>query len=354
MSTVRRFQTLRISTAALVAAFVIGGVLAELLGYSVLSGYRDLLRFSLGSTSKLGLTMTNAVPLVLTALSAAIAFASGPVNLGQPGQVLMGLLAATTAGLYVRLPSIVEIPLLLFVAAVGGALWAGIAALTRRRFGMDEFIVTLMLNEIARLFSDWVIASPLRDPEAGSVTTKAIHSTGFLPKIGSMSSSVIVGALAVLVSLVVVHRFVIGYEWRMAGQAPLFARLGGVDVNRNIASVMLTTGALSGLAGGVLLMAGPHKFVKGLNGNYGWDGVTIAVVAANALFGVLIYGLVFSILQTGAIGMEIRSHIPQEFIQILQAVVVLTTVAARGLLGSTFANWSARRVAKRRISRPSS
>jgi general nucleoside transport system permease protein len=349
-----RFQTLRTSAIALIVAFAIGGLLAELFGYSVFDGYRDLAHFSLGSTSKLGLTLSNAVPLVLTGLSAAIAFASGPINLGQPGQVLMGLLAATIIGLYVHLPSVVEIPLLLFVAAASGALWAGIAAFTRRRFGMDEFIVTLMLNEIARLFSDWAIASPLRDPEAGSVTTKAIHATGFLPKVGTMSSSVIVGALAVVASMIVVHRFVVGYEWRMAGQAPLFARLGGVNVNRNVTSVMLTTGALAGLAGGVLLMAGPHKFVKGLSGNYGWDGVTIAVVAANALFGVLIYGLVFSMLQTGAIGMEIRSHIPQEFIQILQAVIVLTTVAARGLLGSTLAARSARRVAKRRVGQTSS
>jgi general nucleoside transport system permease protein len=352
MATQNRLASLRTALIALALALFVGGILAAIFGYPAINGYRDLFRYALGTRAKFGLTLSNAVPLILTGLSAAIAFASGSVNLGQPGQVLMGALAATTAGLYVHLPSVFQIPLLLGIAALAGGLWAALAAFARKRFGMDEFIVTLMLNEIARLFTDWAISEPLRDRNAGSVTTKTIDSTGFLPTMGSgsgaVSSSVLVGLVAVVAIITVFSRFVIGYEWRMAGQAPLFARLGGVNVERNITSVMFVTGSLAGLAGAVLLMAGPHRFVKGLGGNYGWDGVTIAVVAANALFGVVLYGLLFSVLQTGAIGMEIRSDIPQEFIQILQAVIVLTTVAMRGFLGSTLAAWSARRLARQR------
>ena len=338
----------RSALAGVALALLFGAVLAALLGYPPFDGYRALLRYSIGSTAKGSITAANAVPLVLTGLSAAIAFASGPVNLGQPGQLLMGLLFTTVGGLYVHLPSVLEIPILLTLAALGGAMWAGVAAYAKRRLGMDEFIVTLMLNEIGRLLTDWAIASPLQDPTAGSVTTKAIDRRGWMPKVGTWSTSIFVGVGAVAIAWVVVHRFVDGYEWRMAGQAPLFARLGGVDVDRNITSVMLFTGGLAGLAGGVLLMAGPHRFVKGLGGNYGWDGVMIAVVAVNAILAVLLYGLLFSALQTGAIGMEILADIPAEFIQILQAAIVLITVAARGVVGSTFSAWSARRTAQRR------
>ena len=169
-----------------------------------------------------------------------------------------------------------------------------------------------------------------------------------MPKVGTWNTSILVGLCAFSVAWVVVHRFVDGYEWRMAGQAPLFARLGGVDVDRNVTSVMLFTGGLAGLAGGMLLMAGPHRFVKGLGGNYGWDGVMIAVVAVNAVLGVLLYGLLFSALQTGAIGMEIVADIPAEFIQMLQAAIVLITVAARGVVASTFSAWAAKRTVRRR------
>lgn len=328
---------------------LIGGlVTAKAFGYPAVDGYRALARYAFGSWNKTGGTLTNAVPLLLTGSSAAIAFASGPVNLGQPGQVLMGALLAVIGGLTIDLPAVFEIPLLLSFGFLGGALWSGIAAITKRRFGMDEFIVTLMLNEIARLFTDWVIGSPLRDRSAGSVTTKSIAASGHLPAWGSVRLSVPIGIAVLVACIVVVRRSVVGYEWRMAGQAPLFARLGGVDVAANFSRVMFVTGGLAGLAGGVLVMSGSHRFLKGIGGNFGWDGVMIAVVAVNALFAVLVYALVFSALQTGAIGMEVRADIPQEYVQILQAMIVLVTVAARGTLHSLLVRVSIRRLARRR------
>ena len=326
----RQRRDLSSSLLGLIVALLVGLLAAWAFGYAALDGYQALGRYAFGSWSKTGFTLSNAVPLLLTAMSAAIAFGSGPVNLGQPGQVLMGALFATVGGLTVSLPSFLQIPLLLLLSFAGGALWAGVAALFKRRFGMDEFIVTLMLNEIARLFTDWVIGSPLRDPSAGSVTTKAIHRSGFLPKFGALNLSVPIGLIFLILGTFAVHRLVLGYEWRMAGTAPVFARLGGVPIEANFTKVLCFSGGLAGTAGGVLLMSGPHRFLKGLGGNFGWDGVMIAVVAANALLGVLLYALVFSALQTGAVGMEIRADIPQEFIQILQALIVLVTVAVRG------------------------
>jgi general nucleoside transport system permease protein len=326
-----------------VVSLALGALLAAVLGYPVADMFSALWRSSVVKPGKLEATLANAVPLLLTGLSAAIAFAAGPVNLGQPGQVLMGALFAVTVGLYVHLPSILQVPLLLAAGGLGGALWAGIAAFTKRRFGMDEFIVTLMLNEIGRLFADWAISSPLQDPKAGSVTTKAIASSGFVSRWGSVSFGVFVAVACA----VVLRRLVVGYEWKMMGQAPMFARLGGVDNDRNTTAVMLFTGALAGFAGAMLLAAGPHRFVKGLGGNYGWDGVMIAVVAVNALIGCVLYAVLFSGLQTGAIGMELAADVPSEYVQILQAIVVLVTVAVRGVLTSQVRSWQARRRARR-------
>lgn len=333
----------RAALIGVITALALGALLAAVLGYPVVDAFTALWRSSITKPGKLEATMANAVPLLLTGMSAAIAFAAGPVNLGQPGQVLMGALFAVYGGLNLNLPSVLQVPVLLALAGLGGALWAGIAAFTKARFGMDEFIVTLMLNEVGRLLTDWFIASPLQDPSAGSVTTKAVHETGFISRWGSVGFGLSVAIICALI----VHRFVIGYEWRMMGQAPLFARLGGVDTGRNTTTVMLFTGALAGFAGGILLLAGPHRFVKGLGGNYGWDGVMIAVVAVNALLGCVLYALLFSALQTGAIGMELAADVPSEYVQILQAIVVLVTVAVRGVLASQWQVWRARRLARR-------
>ncbi|MBL8046958.1 MAG: hypothetical protein JNL09_10470, partial [Anaerolineales bacterium] len=154
----------------------------------------------------------------------------------------------------------------------------------------------------------------------------------FVPYVGAMISAAFPLALAFAVSWFVFSRWTAGYEWRITGQNSLFARLGGVKTEENYMTVMLVTGALAGLAGGLIVMAGPHRFLRGLGANYAWDGIMIAVVANNGLIATVLYGLFFAAMQTGALGMELITAVPSEFILVIQAIVVLVVVASRGRL----------------------
>lgn len=316
----------------ILAALLIGAVIMLLQGFDPLSTYGALFSYSLGGWYPLATLLRNSVPLILTGLSASVAFASGPVNLGQPGQLLIGALFATVGGLYIHLPAPLEIPLLMLLAMLGGALWSGIAAALRRLFNMDEFITTLMLNMIADFLTYWAISFPIMDKTAFSPMTPQIDTAGWMPEFGEFNTNVVVMLIAFGVIYFVFRRMTAGYEWRLTGQNSIFARLGGCKIDRNYVTVMLVTGALAGLAGGLVVMAGPHRFLKGLGANYAWDGVMIAVVANNGLIGTLLYGLFFGSLQTGALGMELITAVPSEFIQVLQAVIVLVIVAGRGWL----------------------
>ncbi|NMC85790.1 MAG: ABC transporter permease [Anaerolineaceae bacterium] len=316
----------------ILVALLLGAVVMLLQGYDPLATYAALFNYSLGGIYPLTTTLRNSVPLILTGLSASIAFASGPVNLGQPGQFLIGALFATVGGMYIHLPAVLEIPLLILLALIGGALWSGIAALLRRWFSMDEFITTLMLNMIADFFTYWAISYPFFDKTAYSPMTPQIDPAGWLPEFGNFNTNVIVMVLVLVVMWFIFSRFTAGYEWRITGQNSIFARLGGCKIDKNYMTVMLITGALAGLAGGLIVMAGPHRFIKGLGANYAWDGVMVAMVANNDLFGTLLYGLFFSSLQSGALGMELITAVPSEFIEVLQSVIVLVIVAGRGLL----------------------
>ncbi len=329
-------------------ALVIGALLMLLQGFNPIEVYSALFEFSLGGLSPLATTAKNAVPLVLTGLSASIAFASGPVNLGQPGQFLMGALFATVGGLYLHLPPVLEVLVLALLAMLGGALWSGLAALLRMAFNMSEFIVTLMLNMIADFFTAWAIAGPFMDKTAFSAMTPQIDQSAWLPEIGNFSTTILFMLVAVGISWFVFNRWKAGYEWRLSGQNSLFARLGGCNIDKNFVSVMLFTGALAGLAGGLLVMAGPHRFLKGLGANYAWDGVMIAIVANNGLIATLLYGFFFSAIQTGALGMELITAVPSEISQVLQAVLVLVIVASREALNVILDRTAAKRRAKER------
>ena len=102
---------------------------------------------------------------------------------------------------------------------------------------------------------------------------------------------------------------------------------------------MLVTGALAGLAGGLVVMGGPHRFIRGLGANYAWDGVMIAIVANNGLIATFLYGLFFSAIQTGALGMELITNV-------LQALLVLVIVASREYLNTALEQLAARRRAR--------
>lgn len=334
--------------AGITVAMLLGAVIMLAQGYQPLETYAALFNYSLGDFFSLATTLRNAVPLILTGLSASVAFASGPVNLGQPGQLVMGALLATVGGIYVDLPPLLMIPFLMLLAMIGGALWAGVAALMRQWFNMSEFITTLMLNMIADFFTYWAISYPFFDSTAYSPMTPQINESGWLPKFGEFHSSVIIMLLAFAVVWFVFTRWTAGYEWRITGQNSLFARLGGCDIDKNYTAIMLTTGALAGLAGGLVVMAGPHRFLKGIGANYAWDGVMIAMVANNGIIATLLYGLFFATLQTGALGMELITAVPSEFIQVLQAAIVLVIVAGRGYLDLFLDKAAARRKARER------
>lgn len=338
------------SLAGIVLALLLGAVVMLVQGYNPVRTYAALFNYSLGDWYSLTTTLRNSVPLILTGLSASIAFASGPVNLGQPGQLVIGALFATVGGLYLDLPPYLMIPVLILLAMLGGALWSGIAALLKKWFNMSEFITTLMLNMIADYFTYWAITYPFFETNANHPQTPRIAQSGWLPKWGDFNTNFIIMLIVFIIVWFIFNRTTSGYEWRIAGKNSLFARLGGVKVDKNYLVVMLLTGALAGLAGGLVVMAGPHRFLKGLGANYAWDGVMIAMVANSSIIATFLYGLFFATLQSGALGMELITAVPSEIIMVLQAIIVLIVVAGRGYLDILIGKLAAKKKMKERAS----
>ena len=169
-------------------AFIAGGILLQLQGFPAFRSFGALFSYSVRSAPVFANSLVRSAPLLLTGLSAAVAFGSGVVNLGQVGQLLVGAIAAAAVGLAVDLPAPLMIPLLIVAAIVGGALWADVASLLRQRFGMDEFITTLMLNFIADFITVYLISGPLKDPDGASAVTRQINDGGVLPDHRTLSA----------------------------------------------------------------------------------------------------------------------------------------------------------------------
>jgi ABC-type uncharacterized transport system permease subunit len=101
-----------------------------------------------------------ATPLIFTGLSVAFAFRTGLFNIGAPGQLTMGAVAAMLVGVYG--PAALGwalLPLSVVAAGLGGAFWGAIPGLLKARFGSSEVINTIMLNYVASALFIFLIGS---------------------------------------------------------------------------------------------------------------------------------------------------------------------------------------------------
>jgi len=343
--------------------FVVGGIgivvgllvsifVIKIQGNSPVKVYKVLFDYSVASSFSWISMLDNTTPLILTGLSAAIAWRAGAINLGQPGQFLMGAIVAALLGIYVSFPWWFSIPLILVASALGGALWSGFAALLRQKYAMDEFVSTLMLNFVAEYSTTYLVTYPFLDPKAYVASTVAIKKAFTLSTVDQFNEGFYVAVAVAIFSWWVVERWKIGYEWEMMGLNPRFARVGGCKIRNNYMWVMLYSGALSGLAGGLLILGGTqHRFMKGIGGNFGWDGVMLAMIGNNDVSMTALFALFFGALKSGGIGMEFETGVPSEFIMVMEAVIVVSVVATRSIIefygGRVRAFLKARKVVKR-------
>lgn len=324
----------------ILTAVLMGMLLLRWQGYNPWGSYAAVLKYSLGSSFAIGVTLERTAIVAMVALAATTTFSSGASNLGMFGQILTGEIIATAIGVYAPLPDFLLLPTMLVASAFGGALMSLIAGLLRKYFGMNEFITTLMFNFILNYFTEYLVNVPMRDPEMSWPMSKVVASAGVMPRLFGFLDGSVLFAIAVLsVSYIFWNHTKLGYEMRMNGKNPLFAKYGGCDADGNFLKAMALSGAYNGLAGCLLIVGSgqQNRFVPGMGENYANEGLMIAIVANNHVLAVALYALVFSILNAGATGMQLETSVPLEFITMLIGLTVMSVVSIREY-STTFIN----------------
>ncbi len=269
-------------------------------------------------------------PLILTGLGLVIAFQAGAVNLGGEGQVYIGGLA----GAAVLLLGGVESPWWIAVAALAGALaagvFAGLAGWLRTRFGATAVITSFLIGAALMQLFDFLLRRYLVDPGAGFPATRtlepALRLTRIMPP-SNLNISFVIGLVAAVVVYLVLFRTGFGYQLRMTGSNPRFARFSGSDTKRLFVVAMLLSGAFVGLAA-VLEVAGVHgRLVTGFSNNLGWNGITVALVARLHPLGVIPAALLYGYLHTGANTANLLSDVSPRIALIIQSLIFYLVTA---------------------------
>src|SRR3977135_585889 len=135
---------------AVVAAFIVGGILILIIGDNPLETYRLLFGSGLWWPDGIGYTLFYATPLIFTGLAVLVAFRCGLLNIGAEGQLYVAAFATAWGGITLAQSSAwLLIPLCFLAAVFAGGVWGAIPGILKARFGSHEVINTIMLNFVA-------------------------------------------------------------------------------------------------------------------------------------------------------------------------------------------------------------
>ncbi len=118
------FRNLFFPLLAVIAAFVIGGILVMLIGDSPIETYKLLFGSALSWPDGIGYTLFYATPLIFTGLAVLVAFRGGLLNIGAEGQLYVAAFATAWVGItFANLLVWLKLPLCFFSAFIPVALW---------------------------------------------------------------------------------------------------------------------------------------------------------------------------------------------------------------------------------------
>lgn len=305
---------------------------------------------------KLAIVLERATPLILTALSATVAFRAGMFSIGQDGQLILGAVAAVFLGYWLpdqiylltgsspetASPALLTLmrltipPLAMVAAMLAGAGYSWIAGILKVRLNVNELISTIILNLIAIQFVTFMVNFPLRADFNNIARTRTIDDTAWLTPFTRAllsdlqwfrGSRLGIGLLLAISAAIIIwfflNRTTAGYEQRMTEGSRLFARFGGIPSARATLRAMLISGALSGLAGALMILGVERRIVDGFAlGGTGFDGVLVAILARESIVGILLVAGFFAGLENGAINLQFE-NLPRQLGGMIIAFMIL-------------------------------
>lgn len=316
-------------TVGLLVALLIGAVLLVVAGHSPLDIYLTMADAAFGDPKAWSTTLNQAVPLGLAGLAVAVAGSMGLWNIGAEGQIIAGAIAGSwVARLGPDLAGPVLIPLMILAAIIGGALLALGPALARAHLGVNEIITTLMLNEVAIRIVRYLVNGPWKDPASiGFPVAPELPDQAALPTLFERANIAVIIAAAVLAVFgYFAARSKWGFELRVAGSSEKAAEYVGISLKRKILTVLVLSGAIAGLVGG-LRLGSTDRIVEGIAEGWGFAGIIVAALALMRPSGVAAVALAFGALRVGGVAIK-GQGVPASISEIIQAIVLLGALGA--------------------------
>lgn len=329
------------TVASMVVAMAVAFIIILLVSDNPVDSIRIFLISPLSSKRYLGNIVETAVPLIFSGLSMALMFKANLFNLGGEGVFFISGITGSILAIWLKMPPVIFPMVCVAVGAVTGMIIMLIPGVLKAKYGANEMVTSLMMNNVVLGLGLYLLNNMMRDPKVASLVSYKYRSNALLANLVP-GTRIHIGFLIAIACAFLVYLFLFkskwGYEIRMTGDNAKFARYSGINVTKVIILVHLVSGAIAG-AGGIIECIGMHKrFEWATLPGYGFDGAMIAMLANNNPFGVIGAAFFVSYLRVGADLVNRSSDIPTEMIAILQSIIIVL-ISAEHFLHKYRQNW---------------
>lgn len=310
--------------------------------FGILSTGRDAagsLSFGFNPTS-VGNMLFRATPLIMTGLSVAVAYKTGLFNIGAPGQYLMGTMASLMFAL--GIPSDVVPPALIWVIAflggmAAGAVWGAIPGLAKAYLNINEVLASIMTNWIAANLVTWAFDVSKFKNVVESTKSAYVYKTTFngveTPKFGldelfpgsQVNGGIIIAILIAILMYVIMTKTTLGYQLKACGSNRHAARYAGIKDKRNIVLSMAIAGALAAGGASLYYLSGNTEFYWSTYQSLpdtGFNGIPVALLAANNPIGVIFTGIFMSMLDIAGVQLTALTPYNEYITDVIIATIV--------------------------------
>ena len=333
---------------AILFGFCVAAVILASAGYDPIGSFAALFNGAFGKPKYISNVIIKATPLLLTGSAVAFAYKAGLFNIGGEGQYIAGTVLAVVVGSQINLPAPLQIPIVILVGTLGGAVLGGLVGWLKARFGIHEVITSIMFNWIALYLNNFVVQTDLFH-KANSTATIPVNDSSFtmlLPnwKVSKegmnalsgipwfkemlvktdMNVGIIVAIVAAVFIWWLLTRTKVGYEIRAVGLNKDAAQFAGISVEKNVVLCMVISGALCGLAGALTITGtSPHSIsTLAAVENNGFNGLSVAFIAGCSPIGCIPASFLFAGLIYGGQSVQQVMGAPTEIINIMIGTIV--------------------------------
>lgn len=188
-----------------------------------------------------------------------------------------------------------------------------------------------MMNWIAYYLSNYIVNLPGIKAPSKEATIDILDNAKMLLPLSvrqmtgctTINYGIIIAIVVAVIIWYIINKTTLGYELRSVGFNSHAAEYGGINSGASVMKALAISGALAGLGGAVQILGNAMHIAQfaGQEG-FGFQGITVALIASSNPIGCIFAGLFYGAMKYGGSKLNLVGA-PKEVLDIIMGAIVL-------------------------------